>query len=66
MGEPCGKYGGQERRIQGFGGKNLRKGYHLKDLGVDGGIILIFIFKKWMGAWTGLIWLRIGTDRGFL
>jgi len=29
------------------------------------GIILRLIFRKWdMGVWTGLIWLRIGTDGG--
>ena len=35
---------------------------HLEDLGIDGMIMLKCIFKKrnWE-AWTGLIWLRIGT-----
>jgi hypothetical protein len=28
---------------------------HLKDPGVDGMIILRRIFRKWEGAWTGLI-----------
>jgi hypothetical protein len=40
----------------------------LEDPGVDGTIILRWIFSKWDGVrtWTGLIWLRIGTGRGRL
>jgi hypothetical protein len=39
---------------------------HLEDLGVDGKTILKWSFKTGMGAWTGLIWLRIGSGRGHL
>jgi len=36
-------------------------GDHLDDPGVNGRIILRSIFRKWDGALSGLIWLRIGT-----
>jgi hypothetical protein len=39
---------------------------HFEDLGVDGRIILRWILRKFEGAWTGLIWLRIGTGGGHL
>jgi hypothetical protein len=53
--------GRKVRCIQGFGGGNLRERDHLEDQGVDVRIILRWNFRKWVGAWTGLIWLKIGT-----
>jgi hypothetical protein len=38
----------------------------LEDLAVDGRVLLKCVVKKWVEeAWTGLIWLRIGTVEGF-
>ena len=64
----CRRYGGEERRIQGFrGGGNLREGDHLGDPSVDERIILRWIFRKWdVVAWTGSSWIRIGTGGGHL
>jgi len=46
---------------------NLRERDHLGDRGIDGKIVLSWIFWKWdVGVWTGLIWLRIGTGGGHL
>jgi hypothetical protein len=37
------------------------------ETGVDGRIILRWIFRKWdVGVWTGSIWLKIGTGGGQL
>jgi len=39
----------------------------LEDPGVDGKIILRWIFRKWdVRAWAGSSWLRIGTVGGHL
>jgi hypothetical protein len=37
---------------------------HPEDPGVDGRIIFNGSTRGGMGPWTGLIWLRIGTDGG--
>jgi hypothetical protein len=45
----------------------LREREHLEDTGIDGGIILRRIFRKWVGvSRTGLIWLRIAKYCGLL
>jgi hypothetical protein len=48
-------------------GRDLMDRDHLVDVGVDEMIILKLILKMWNGeAWTGLMWLRIGTVSGLL
>jgi hypothetical protein len=67
MGGACSSDGGGERRVQGFFGGNLRERDHWGDPGVDGRILLRWIFRKWdVGLWTGLGWLRIETGGGHL
>jgi len=52
---------------KGFYWGSLRERDHLEDQGVDGRIILIWIFRKlYVGAWTGSSCLRIGTGDGHL
>ena len=53
---------GREEISTGFWWGTLRERVHLEDPGVDGKIILRWIFGKWDGVWTGLIWFRIGTS----
>jgi hypothetical protein len=55
MGWAYSEYGGEERRIQGFGEGNLKERDHLGDPGIDGRIIRVlrWIFRKWdVGLWT--------------
>jgi hypothetical protein len=54
MGGACGTYWGKGRCVQGFVG-NLRERSHLKDLGIDGRIILKWILNTCNGeAWIDL------------
>jgi len=47
----------------GFWWEELMERGHLEGLGLDGRIILKWIFKTWdREAWTGMLWLEIGTD----
>ena len=44
---------------------NRRERDHWGELGVDGWIILGWIYRRWdVGMWTGLGWPRIGTGGG--
>jgi hypothetical protein len=58
MGGACSTCGGEGRGIQGFGG-NLRERDH--GPGVDGRIILRWIFRKWDVG--GLEWIDLAQDR---
>jgi hypothetical protein len=49
--------------------ENLKERDHLEDLNADGKMISKYIFKnynRWGEAWTGLIWLRTGTQRALV
>jgi hypothetical protein len=66
MGGTCSTYG-EERGVYRALGENPRERDHLGDPGVDGRIILGWIFRKWdVGVWTGLDWVRIETGGGRL
>ena len=67
MSGTCSAYGGEEEAYTGFWWGNLRQRDYLGDPGVDGRIILRWIFRRWdVGVWTVLSWLRLGTDGGHL
>jgi hypothetical protein len=65
MVDTCSTYEGEVYTAFWWG--NLRERDHLEDPGVDGRIILRWIFRKWdVWAWTGSSWLRIRTGVGLL
>ena len=56
---------GECREAQKVWCVNLEEREHLEEPGVDGKIILRWIFRKWdVGAWNWSIWLRIETIVG--
>ena len=59
MGRACSMYGRGEVRIVFWWG-NLREGDHLEDPGVDGRIILKWIFEKCDG---GMDWIDLAQGR---
>jgi hypothetical protein len=66
MGGVC-RADGEERSVIRFRWGNLRERDHWGDPGVDGRIILGWIFRKWdVGVWNGVGWLRGKTGGGHL
>jgi hypothetical protein len=50
-----------------FSSEDVNRSGHLEDLGVDGRTLLKLILMKCNGGvWTGLIWIGMGTNGGFL
>jgi hypothetical protein len=54
MGGACSTYTGEERSYRILVGRPEGRS-HLEDPGLDERIILKWMFRKWHGAWTGLI-----------
>jgi len=66
MGLACSMYGEKNDAYRVLVG-NLRERDHFEDPVAEERIMLRWVFRKWNGgAWTGLIWFRIGTGGGLL
>jgi len=67
MGGGCSAYGRSGEVDTGFWWGNLRERDHSGNPGVDGRIILSWIFRKWdVEVWTGSSCFWIGTGSGQL
>jgi len=68
MGGACSTHGdGRGEVHRGFYWRNLKESDHLENRGMDGRIILKWIFREWYEeALTGFIWLRMWTGGGHL
>ena len=51
---------GRGKQHAGFWWRNLREGGHLEDLGIDGRMVLNWIFKKLHG---GMDWIDLAQGR---
>jgi hypothetical protein len=59
MGGACSTYG-ERKGVQGFWWYNLRERDYLETPGIDGRILLRWIFRKWVG---GMDWIDLAQDR---
>jgi hypothetical protein len=67
MGRTCSACRGRVKAYTGIWWGNLRERNHLGDPGLDGRIVLRWIFRNWVvGVWTRSSWLRIGAGGGHL